>query len=319
MQHEAVTSSVALGTMMFGDTVDENVASRMVATALERGATMIDTANGYAGGESERMLSRILPRDRNSYRIATKAGMPTADAAGRPPLSRPALIDSVNNSLDRLNLDYVDVLYLHQPDRETSLEETLSTVAELHTAGKVKSIGVSNFSAWQVADLIAQADAFGAPTPVIGQQLYNLVARNIEREYLEFARARGLATMVYNPLAGGLLTGKHALAQTPSDGRFGSSGLSAMYRKRYWTPELFAAVERLHGVARAAGLSLIEASFRWLLSRGSVDAVLVGGSRLEQLQQNFDYLEKGPLDAQLAAELDEQTAPLFGAMPPYNR
>ncbi|WP_244971454.1 aldo/keto reductase [Paramicrobacterium chengjingii] len=319
MQQDIVTGSVALGTMTFGDTVDESVASRMVGTALDRGATMIDTANGYAGGESERMLSRILPHDRSSFRIATKAGMPTADAAGRPPLSRSALVDSVNNSLRRLNLDYVDVLYLHQPDRETPLDETVTAIADLHTAGKIRAIGVSNFSAWQVADVIATADALGAPAPVVGQQLYNLVARNVEREYMEFARTRGLLTMVYNPLAGGLLTGKHALTQNPSSGRFATSGLSAMYRKRYWTPELFDAVARLHDVARVAEISLVEASFRWLLSRQAVDAVLVGGSSLEQLQQNFDYLDKGPLDAQIVDELDEQTAPLFGAMPPYNR
>lgn len=319
MQRESVTSPVVLGTMTFGDTVDEAVARQMVAAALDRGVTMIDTANGYAGGESERMLSRILPRDNSDVRIATKAGMPTADAAGRPPLSRAALLDSVNNSLGRLQCDSVDILYLHQPDRQTPLEETLGVVAELHQAGKVRALGISNFAAWQVAEIVAVARDVGAPAPVIGQQLYSLLARNIEREYVEYAHVSGLPTMVYNPLAGGLLTGRYTHGEAPQGGRFGASGLSEMYRKRYWTPELFAAVERLQTVSADAGLSLVEAAYRWLLSKQSVDAVLVGGSRIEQLTQNLDYLERGPLAAEIVAALDAQTEPLFGPLPPYNR
>lgn len=318
--HDDITQvTTVLGTMSFGDTVDESVASRMVDLALEQGSTLIDTANGYAGGESERMLSRILPAHRDHCYIATKAGMPTSDAAGRPPLSRDALTDSVENSLGRLGREHIDVLYLHQPDRETPLEETLQTVAELHSAGKVRALGVSNFSAWQISDVTEKARLVGAPRVIVAQQLYNLLARTLEREYAEYAQVHDLATMVYNPLAGGLLTGRHSLHDSPANGRFGSSGLAEMYRRRYWTPELFEAVEALKAIASDSGMSLVEISFRWLLSKPTVSSILLAGSSVEQLAQNIGFVGKGRLDPQLVETLDETTAPLLGSMPPYNR
>lgn len=318
--HDDITQmTTVLGTMSFGDTVDESVASRMVDLALEQGPTLIDTANGYAGGESERMLSRILPSHRDHCYIATKAGMPTSDAAGRPPLSRDALTDSVENSLGRLGREHIDLLYLHQPDRETPLEETLQTVAQLHSAGKVRALGVSNFSAWQISDVTEQARLVGAPRVIVAQQLYNLLARTLEREYAEYALNHDLATMVYNPLAGGLLTGRHSLHDSPANGRFGSSGLAAMYRRRYWTPELFEAVEALKAIASDSGMSLVEVSFRWLLSKPTVSSILLAGSSVEQLSQNIEFVGKGRLDPQLVEALDETTAPLLGSMPLYNR
>lgn len=156
-------SRLVLGTMTFGDTVDRAGAADMLATALEAGITAVDTANGYAGGESERILAELLPAHRDRILLATKAGMPHPDQAGHAPLSAPGLRAALEGSLKRLGTDRVDLFYLHQPDRATPLVETLSTVAEFVAEGKVLALGVSNYAAWQIAELVRVADEVGAP------------------------------------------------------------------------------------------------------------------------------------------------------------
>ena len=152
-------SPLVLGTMTFGDTVDASGAAKMVDAALDAGITHIDTANGYAGGESERILADLLATRRDRVTLATKAGMPHPDADGNSPLSPKGLRLSVDASLSRLGTDYVDLFYLHQPDRATPLSDTLVTVAELVSEGKIRALGVSNFAAWQIADKLSQSDA----------------------------------------------------------------------------------------------------------------------------------------------------------------
>lgn len=208
-------SRLVLGTMTFGDTVDRAGAANMLATALEAGITGVDTANGYAGGESEGILAELLPAHRDRIVLATKAGIPHPDQAGHAPLSAPGLRAALEGSLKRLGTDRVDLFYLHQPDRATPLAETLSTVAEFVAEGKVLALGVSNYAAWQIAELVRVADEVGAPRPVLAQQLHNLLARRIEEEYVEYAAVTGLRTMVYNPLGGGLLTGRHRYEKAP--------------------------------------------------------------------------------------------------------
>ena len=212
---------LVLGTMTFGDTVDISGAGSMLDAALGAGISHIDTANGYAGGESERMLAKLLHGRRDSVTLATKAGMPHPDAGDNSPLSTEGLRASVEGSLRRLDTDYVDLFYLHQPDRTVTLTETLTTVAELVAEGKIRTLGVSNFAAWQISEINYTADTVGAPRPIVAQQLYNLLARRMEEEYAEFADVTGLTTMVYNPLGGGLLTGRHTFEESPADGRFG--------------------------------------------------------------------------------------------------
>src|SRR4051812_13137773 len=274
----APMSRLVLGTMTFGDTVDAAGAAAMLDAALDAGITGLDTANGYAGGETERILGPLLATRRERVVLATKAGMPHPDAGEHAPLSAAGLRASLEGSLRRLGVDRVDLFYLHQPDRATPVTETLGAVKEAMDRGEVGALGVSNYAAWQIAELNAAADVVGCPRPVVAQQLYNLVARRIEEEYLEFARVSGLLTMVYNPLGGGLLTGKHSFTAAGT-GRFGDSRLSRMYRDRYWTPERFAAVERLAKIADDAGVALPELSLRWLLSSPDIGAVLLGGSR----------------------------------------
>lgn len=312
-------SRLVLGTMTFGDTVDEPTAARMLDEALEAGITTVDTANAYAGGATEEMLSRLLAGRRDRVVLASKAGMPHGDHGEHSPLSPQGLRNSVEGSLRRLAVERIDLFYLHQPDRAASLHETLETVAELVSEGKIGALGVSNFAAWQIADLIHAAREVGAPRPVVAQQLYNLVARRLEEEYLEFASAHAIHTMVYNPLGGGLLTGKHTFEAKPSEGRYGDSKLAAMYTQRYWDRQLFDAVGELAGIAADAGVPLAELSLRWLSFRDGVGSMLLGGSKVEQLRSNIRAVSNGPLPTDVVAACDAVGAHLRGPMPAYNR
>lgn len=316
---ERPLSQLVLGTMTFGDTVDLETARTMVDTALEAGITSLDTANGYAAGRSEEMLGEILAGRRDAATLATKAGIYPGDAGGEPLLSAAGLRASLEASLRRLRSDHVDIYYLHMPDRSVPIDETVSALGEFVKEGKVRAIGVSNFSAWQIGDVFAACDALGAPRPVLAQQLYNLVARRIEAEYVEFATTKGLGTIVYNPLGGGLLTGRHTFTQSPGEGRFGTSALSSMYKDRYWNAETFAVIEALGAIATEAGITLPELSLRWLLSKPVVSSVLLGGSKPHQLEANITAAQAGPLPDDVLAACDEAGLAIAGSMPGYNR
>lgn len=308
-----------LGTMTFGDTVDAAGARRLLDAALDAGITHIDTANGYAGGETERILAGLLKGRRDRVTLATKAGMPHPDAGEHAPLSTAGLRASVDGSLARLGTDHVELFYLHQPDRATPLTETLSTVADLVAEGKIGALGVSNFAAWQIGEVNRVADEVGAPRPIVAQQLYNLLARRIEDEYAEFAAVTGLVTMVYNPLGGGLLTGRHSFDADPADGRFGDSRLAQMYKQRYWNTAIFDAIEALGTIAEKAVVPLTELALRWLLSKPATGPILLGGSKVSHLRANIAVLAKGPLDAEIIEACDDVGAALRGPMPNYNR
>jgi aryl-alcohol dehydrogenase-like predicted oxidoreductase len=312
-------SPLVLGTMTFGDTVDAATAEAMLDAALAAGITHIDTANGYAGGESERMLAGLLGSRRDRITLATKAGMPHPDAGAHAPLSADGLRASVDGSLARLATDHVELFYLHQPDRATPLVETLTTVAELMAAGKIGAFGVSNFAAWQIAEINHLADELGMARPVVAQQLYNLLARRIEEEYAEFADVTGLVTMVYNPLGGGLLTGRHSFESAPADGRFGDSRLAKMYKERYWNTAIFEAIEQLSIIAEKAGVPLTELALRWLVAKPAASPMLLGGSRVEHLEANIAAVAKGPLEPDVVEACDDVGAALRGPMPNYNR
>lgn len=308
-----------LGTMTFGDSVDLATAADIVDLFLGAGGTGIDTANGYAGGRSEEILGSVLAERRDDVVLATKVGIPHPDAEGAAPLSAGAIDRCVHASLGRLRTDHVDVLYLHQPDRSTPDEETLTAVRTLVDSGAVRTWGVSNHAAWQIAELRHTAARLGLDAPVLGQQVYSVIATRIDDEYGEYARSTGLGTVVYNPLGGGLLTGKHRPDEQPTEGRFGSSPLADMYRTRYWNDEVFAAVEQLRSVADAAGMPMAELALRWTIGRPVVDAVLVGGSRLTNIEANLTALASGALPDDVQRAVDDVAASLRGPMPAYNR
>lgn len=308
-----------LGTMTFGDTVDEPTVRTILDAALDAGVTGVDTANVYAAGESERILGRALAGRRDRVVLATKAGLPHSDIGDDAPLSSAALRRCLTGSLTRLQVESVDIFYLHQPDRRTPLGETLEAVAALHREGKLRTLGVSNYAAWQIEQIDRLAGEVGCPRPVVAQQVYNLLARRLEDEYAEYAVTSGISTLVFNPLAGGLLTGAYRFEDRPSEGRFGHSLVAPMYQQRYWQPQLFEAVERLSKVAAAAGLNVVELALRWLVNRPVVRGILLGGSSLEHFQANLKALAAGPLPAEVVDACDDATEPLRGVMPAYNR
>jgi len=312
-------SKGVLGTMNFGDTVDESLAGKMVEVSLEAGVTMLDTANAYSGGACEEIVGRLIRDRTEDLMIATKVGIPHADSEGLAPLSSLAIERSLEGSVSRLGVEKVDLYYLHAPDRQTDPKETIETLKRLHDKGMFDAWGFSNYSAWQALQLIQIADSIGLSRPVLGQQLYNVISRKIESEYLEFSSEYGLHLMVYNPMAGGLLSGKHKFESQPESGRFGSSKLSEMYKKRYWNHQLFDAIESLSSVAAEMEKSLPELAFQWLQSKQSIGSILLGASTLEQLNQNLLLLELPQLTVEAVAAIDYSCKALEGPMISYNR
>ncbi|TDC48811.1 aldo/keto reductase [Jiangella ureilytica] len=305
--------------MTFGDTVDHDTAAGLLDLAHDAGVTEIDTANAYAGGATEDLLGELLARRPGRFSVATKAGIAHPDAGDAAPLSPRAIRASLEGSLRRLRLDHVDLFYLHQPDPATPLADTVTEVAALAGKGLIGRVGVSNFAAWQIVELRQLFAAAGVPGPVVAQQLYNLVARRIDDEYVAFALASGIETMVYNPLGGGLLSGRYTFEAAPAEGRFATSRLSPMYRQRYWDPRMFEAVGALSAIAADAGVSLPELALRWLVSRPVVGSVLLGASRPAQLTANLEALARGPLPAEVVERCDDVGRQLRGPMPAYNR
>ncbi len=309
-------SRLVLGTMTFGSQVGESDARAMIDRCVVAGVNMFDTANAYNAGESERILGTALKGHRDEVLIATKVFNPMGDAPDDRGLSERAIHKAIDASLKRLATDYVDVYYFHQPDWATPVEESLGAMDGLVMGGKVRYVGVSNYAAWQISEINCLRARDGRPPVMVSQQMYNLLARRIEDEYAAYAERAQLFDIVYNPLAGGLLTGKHRAGSTPAEG---SRFTQEMYRQRYWDEAHFRAVERLGAISRDAGLSLVELAFRWLLSRPLVDAVLLGASRTGQLESNLAACEGPPLDDELSKSCDEVGAELRGPAPAYNR
>lgn len=308
---------LVLGTMTFGDTVDEAAAHEVIEAAIAAGITGIDTANGYAKSVTESLISPLVKKHRESIVLATKAGMPHADAGDHSPLSAAGLRASVEGSLRRLDVDSMDLFYLHQPDRAAALSETLETVAALHAEGKIKALGISNYAAWQAVDLIHAADAAGAPRPVVAQNVYSVLARRVEDEWLECGATHGIATMAYNPLAGGLLARRPSTEGTGE--RFSGSVLAQMYSQRYINDTVLSAVEAFSAVADEAGISAAEMALRWVAGAEGISSLLLGASRVTQLEKNIASVAKGRLSEDVLNAIDEATAAVRGSQPNYNR
>ncbi|MFT3767130.1 MAG: aldo/keto reductase [Minicystis sp.] len=282
-------ASIALGCMNFGKRTSAAESERIIRRALERGITFFDTANIYTDGESEKILGRALRGDRDRVTIATKVGAARVD--GKPEgLSRGRIQKAIDESLKRLGTDHVDVYYLHVPDHTTPIEESLAAMEEIRAAGKIRALGVSNYAAWQIFEMMDIARRGSGPRPVISQVMYNLLIRQIEIEYLAFTRKHPIHNTIYNPLAGGLLTGKHARSgETEKGSRFEKN---RMYQGRYWSDRFFDLVDAYREIAKDEGLSLIEMSYAWLARRPQVDSILVGPASVEHLDAAIDACQK---------------------------
>jgi aryl-alcohol dehydrogenase-like predicted oxidoreductase len=300
-------TEIWFGAMPFGSQVDETLARKMVHRCLDAGITRFDTADAYNWGASEEMLGKCIAGI-DGLTISTKVGAQYGAAKPESGLFPDWIRSSIDGSLGRLGLETLDTYYLHQPDYRVPIEETMPVFRELLDAGTIRQVGVSNFAAWQVMEIIGCGI-----TPTIAQQMWNVITRDLEGEWVPFAQKYGITTLAYNQLAGGLLTGKHTIDSDATGTRFDGN---AMYRNRFWQAGYFQAVEKLKQVADEAGLTLLELSLRWIRDRA--DGLLIGATTMEQLEENLAALE-GDLSPDVVDACDAVWSELRGPIPKYNR
>jgi aryl-alcohol dehydrogenase (NADP+) len=306
-------STLCLGTMTFGLQCDEQTSRAILDAAAEGGISFLDSADVYplggsleTVGRTEEILGRWLAGRRDDYVVATKCWGATGTRPWDRGASRRHILAAAEASLRRLGTDYIDLYQLHSYDPDTPIDETLSALDDLVHSGKVRYIGCSNFLAYQLARALGRSEALGLARLESVQPRYNLLFRQIERELLPLADQEGVAVIPYNPIAGGLLTGKHDRQQAP-DGRFTLGTAGQLYRDRYWHEREFDTVEQLRPLASEAGVSLATLAVQWLLANPVVTSAIVGASRPEQLADSLAAAET-PLDPELKIRLDELTA-----------
>jgi 1-deoxyxylulose-5-phosphate synthase len=313
---ELKISRVAYGNMTFGGQTEEPEAARILDTCLDRGVTFLDTANVYNLGKAEAMLGRLLGARRQSVVLASKVRGKMGEGPLEWGLSRAAILHNAEESLKRLNTDYLDLYYLHMPDNAVAIEESLEAMDTLVRHGKVLYPALSNYAAWQTLETFRITDDQGYAPIAAAQMMYNVVARGLEQEFVPLANKYELAIVAYNPLAGGLLTGKQQRERPAPGTRFDGN---KMYLDRYWHAAYFDAVDELRAVADAAGRSLVSLSLSWLLHHTTTACVLLGASRLDQLTANLDAAEEGPLSDDVVKRCDEIWLKVRGPQPQYNR
>jgi aryl-alcohol dehydrogenase-like predicted oxidoreductase len=307
-------SRLALGTMTFGFQTEEAVARQILAKAASAGVTLLDTADVYplggglpTVGRTEEIVGRWLKGQRGSFILATKGVGKMGPNPWDQGASRKHLIDAVDASLRRLQTDYVDLYQLHSDDRTTPLDETLEALDVIVKSGRARYVGVSNFLAYRIATALGRADLKGWARPVSIQPRYSLLFREIERELLPLAAEQGLGVIPYNPLAGGMLSGKHRFDAAPTPGtRFTLGSVADLYQSRYWREREFATVASLQRLAAEAGTPLTTLSIAWALANPAITAPLLGASRPEQLDDTLAAAAY-KLDPALKRQLDELT------------
>src|SRR5262245_30174639 len=309
-------SRLCFGAMTFGGQVDGAGARTMVDRCFEAGINFFDTANVYTDGRSETLLGQVLKGRRNNVVLASKVGMKGKGVPAERRLAKEAMLQGIEDSLRRLQTDYLDIYYLHLPDYSVPIEESLEAMEEIVQQGKVRYPACSNYASWQITRMAWLAEKNSYRPVKLAQQMHNLLARGLEQEYIPMAQEFGVSTIVYNPLAGGLLTGKHQRERPIAGTRFDGN---TMYLDRYWHPAYFDAVDELQRVARNAGRSMASLSLNWLLTQKIVDGVILGASSLPQLEENLKAAQEGPLSAETMTACDEVWQKLRGVTPKYNR
>lgn len=297
---------LVLGTMTFGESVFSPDVERFVNTFLDAGYDELDTAYVYNEGNCERLLGEVFPNIHRSFKIATKVN---PRISGK--LDGAAAYKQVNESLERMHLSSVDTVFLHFPDPATPVISVLEACADLHSQGKFKELGLSNFPAWIVADVWHICDKHGWVKPTVFEGIYNPLTRKAEVELNACLNYFGMRFYAYNPMAGGLLTGRYGkFEDAPTDGRFTHR---PNYQGRYWKKSYFEAVEIIKESATKYGISTVEATYRWLayhsmLNGDRGDAILIGASKLYHLQQNMETVKAGPLPKEVVDAFEKAWA-----------
>jgi aryl-alcohol dehydrogenase (NADP+) len=309
-----LVSELCLGTMTFGLQCDEPTSVAILDRAAEGGITFIDTADVYplggglpTVGRTEEILGGWLRGKRDRFIVATKCFGRTGSAPWEQGNSRKHIADAVEASLRRLGTDYIDLYQLHGPDPGTPIDETLAALDDLVRSGKVRYVGCSNFLAYQVARALGRSEARSVVRFDSVQPRYNLLFRQIERELVPLCEEEGLGIIPYNPIAGGLLSGKHNPSAPPPEGsRFTLGTAAGIYQGRYWHDQEFATVEELRKVAEREGVPLVTLSVAWVLANAAVTAPIIGASRPGQLDDSLAAADFA-MTSTLKAELDELT------------
>ncbi|KAL6829163.1 Aldo/keto reductase [Trichoderma sp. SZMC 28015] len=315
---QASKPRVILGLMTFGPNendgariTDLDTFNKALDVLQARGYNEVDTARVYVGGTQED-FTRQANWKKRGLTLATKVKYPAQLGDN----TAEKVVESVEKSLKELDTDSVDILYLHRPDRGVPFAETLEAVDRLHKAGKFKKLGVSNFTAFEVAEVVMTCKYNGWVRPTIYQGMYNAITRNIEAELFVACRRYGLDIVVYNPLAGGLFSGKiKSQDLLPEKGRYsGNTAIANTYRSRYFRDSTFESLKLVEEAAEKAGLTLIEIAMRWVVHHSGLkikdgnDGIIVGVSSIAQLENNLDNAEKGPLPEEVVKALDEAWA-----------
>ena len=295
-------SAICLGSSTYGSQVDEIEAIDIIESALAAGVNFFDTADAYTEGRSEEIIGKALKGKRQSVVLATKVGHRTGPGVNDAGLSRKHIMQGIEDSLRRLGTDYIDLYYVHEPDYDTPIEETLRALDDLVHQGKVRYIACSNFYAWQLCKALWVSDLHGLVRFDCIQPPYNLFTRDIEYELLPLCASEGVGVCVFNPLAGGLLTGKHDPHKPPAKGtRFALERLGAIYRKHYWSATNFEAVASLKQIAEEHGRNLPQFALAWVLSNEVITSAICGATSLKHLEENLGATEVKLSKEELAA------------------
>jgi aryl-alcohol dehydrogenase-like predicted oxidoreductase len=289
-------SPLCLGTMMFGGQSDGETTGRIIGSARDAGINFLDTADVYVKGESERIVGRCIKNDRDDWVLATKCGNAMGPGPNQKGLNRKWVTRAVEDSLRRLDTDYVDIYYFHRDDYDTPLEEMISTVGALIEQGKIRHWGVSNVRSWRVALMVAACEKLGVPRPVISQPYYNAMNRMPEEEFLPACHALNIGVVPYSPLARGVLTGKYTPDGSPGEGtRAGRADKRLMETE--FRKESLEIAQKIKAHAEKRGMTAGQFAVNWVLNNGAVTSVIAGPRTLEQWT---DYL--GALDHTFTAE-----------------
>ncbi|MDR3538648.1 MAG: aldo/keto reductase [Acetobacteraceae bacterium] len=308
-------SRLCLGTMTFGLQCDEARSNAIMDAASAGGIDFFDTADVYplggglaTAGRTEEIVGNWLKGKRQSFILATKCVGQMAPKPWDQGMSRKHILDAIDASLRRLGTDYVDLYQLHNYDALTPIDEALEALDTVVRAGKARYVGVSNWLAHRVARALGRSELKNLARIASVQPRYNLLFRSFERDLLPLCQEEAVAVIPYNPLAGGMLTGKHdRTAPPPAGSRFSLGTAARRYQERYWNERQFETIEALRPVAAEAGMSMATMALSWVLSNPAITAPIVGASRPEQLADSLAAAEKGGLPADLKARLDDLT------------
>jgi len=278
-----MVSEIGLGTNQFGGKVDLKTTKKIIRAAVEAGINLIDTADIYQDGRSEEFIGKAVSGIRDQVLIATKVHYSVGGGPNQRGSSRHHIMEGVEASLRRLNVDMIDLYQLHDWDERTPIQETMRALDDLVSSGKVRYLGASNFSSWQVTHANALAELKGWSAFVSVQPHYNMLVREIEERLLPACEYFGWGVLPYFPLAGGFLTGKYKQDEEPPEG---SRGETSEYVQQFMTPENYRKIERLDEFAQARGHTMTELAHAWLLSQPQVSSVISGATRVEHVTSN---------------------------------